>query len=632
MRIEQLVANIDEHTLLERNGARSSSGPSAGERFDAWAAANPGKAAALSFVPGVGSAMDARDAYNQARAGNYGQAALSAGTAALGLIPGVGSLVSGGARTASRAARAAKGADAAADAAKTAKGADAATDVASATRRVEPPLGNPPPSSGSTASGTPGRSTNQPPLGNTQSAPVTDITGRQEPRLTRDLEPAARRDSGGRQEPTLDRSAPKPDTKPGDTDVARPNFSQGNYNITSNLPILNRGATSQPSRILGPDGKPLPPSRPQASSTSSAPAQSGQLPSQAQAADRRYPASSSGQSQPSGTGSSGNLTVNVPSGAPTGSGGAVSNRTATGQQAPTSSASSAPAQSGQTQTQTGPAAGGRPYTPVTPGAPVSTPSQAPTGTGMSGRTAGALAGGALAAAATGAGLYALGRDSSSSSTPAAPGAGTAAKPAGTGATAPAAPSPAPTGSSTAAPKPQTDQQSFAQAFAAARKAAAATGDASTGQFTWQGKQYQTNVAGEPYVPPSQQRPVGTAPAATAPTTAPAASSGSVLPSMQPGDLTRFAQSGTTRPSTSTQPSTPSVDYSLTGGGTTTPKLNAMGSTGSGQTSSTTTGDQDNVTGVDAAVANQAAINKADNAAKPDFQEDLDRLKQLIRHR
>ena len=48
---------------------------------------------------------------------------------------------------------------------------------------------------------------------------------------------------------------------------------------------------------------------------------------------------------------------------------------------------------------------------------------------------------------------------------------------------------------------------FGQAFAAARKKAAEAGSASTGQFTWRGKQYQTNTKGEKYVPMSKQKKV-----------------------------------------------------------------------------------------------------------------------------
>ena len=49
--------------------------------------------------------------------------------------------------------------------------------------------------------------------------------------------------------------------------------------------------------------------------------------------------------------------------------------------------------------------------------------------------------------------------------------------------------------------------SFGQAFAAARKAADAQGVGPTGQFTWKGKQYQTNRQGEPYVPMNKQTPI-----------------------------------------------------------------------------------------------------------------------------
>ena len=61
-----------------------------------------------------------------------------------------------------------------------------------------------------------------------------------------------------------------------------------------------------------------------------------------------------------------------------------------------------------------------------------------------------------------------------------------------------------------------DKMSFGQAFAAARKAAKAAGHESTGQFTWKGKQYQTNVQGEPYVPMNQQKKVTFAAAQPAP--------------------------------------------------------------------------------------------------------------------
>jgi hypothetical protein len=56
-----------------------------------------------------------------------------------------------------------------------------------------------------------------------------------------------------------------------------------------------------------------------------------------------------------------------------------------------------------------------------------------------------------------------------------------------------------------------EPQTFKQAFAAARASAAASGDPSTGRFTWKGKEYQTNLggdSGEKYVSRSQQRDVG----------------------------------------------------------------------------------------------------------------------------
>ena len=57
-----------------------------------------------------------------------------------------------------------------------------------------------------------------------------------------------------------------------------------------------------------------------------------------------------------------------------------------------------------------------------------------------------------------------------------------------------------------APKAETPS-SFGAAFKAAREKATTAGHASTGQFDYQGKQYQTNVAGEKYVPMSQQSKV-----------------------------------------------------------------------------------------------------------------------------
>lgn len=51
------------------------------------------------------------------------------------------------------------------------------------------------------------------------------------------------------------------------------------------------------------------------------------------------------------------------------------------------------------------------------------------------------------------------------------------------------------------------KQTFGQAFAAARKAAAEKGAKSTGQFEYQGKKFQTNVKGEKYVPMAKQTKV-----------------------------------------------------------------------------------------------------------------------------
>lgn len=52
--------------------------------------------AAVDFIPGVGDAVGADDAFRDYRAGNYGAAALGAGAAAVGLIPGVGDAASAG--------------------------------------------------------------------------------------------------------------------------------------------------------------------------------------------------------------------------------------------------------------------------------------------------------------------------------------------------------------------------------------------------------------------------------------------------------------------------------------------------------------------------------------------------------
>lgn len=66
-------------------------------------------------------------------------------------------------------------------------------------------------------------------------------------------------------------------------------------------------------------------------------------------------------------------------------------------------------------------------------------------------------------------------------------------------------------------------QSFSQAFAAARQAAKEKGAQSTGQFEYKGKQYQTNIKGEKYVPTSKQTVVGTT--KTEPATPPAPQKG-----------------------------------------------------------------------------------------------------------
>lgn len=52
----------------------------------------------LDFIPGVGEAVGANEAYRDAQAGNYGAAAIGAGLIALGAVPGAGDLASNVAR------------------------------------------------------------------------------------------------------------------------------------------------------------------------------------------------------------------------------------------------------------------------------------------------------------------------------------------------------------------------------------------------------------------------------------------------------------------------------------------------------------------------------------------------------
>ena len=68
-----------------------------------------------------------------------------------------------------------------------------------------------------------------------------------------------------------------------------------------------------------------------------------------------------------------------------------------------------------------------------------------------------------------------------------------------------APAPAPAAETKTETKPK--PMSFSQAFKSAREKATAAGNPSTGQFDYQGKKYQTNVAGEKYVPAAQQTSV-----------------------------------------------------------------------------------------------------------------------------
>jgi len=89
----------------------------------------------LSFIPGgnlVGSAIDAVSAGVDVAQGDYGDAALRAGSAAVGLIPGGGAA----AKVGTGAVKAAKAADTASDVAKAAKTVGTATDVANAGKTV----------------------------------------------------------------------------------------------------------------------------------------------------------------------------------------------------------------------------------------------------------------------------------------------------------------------------------------------------------------------------------------------------------------------------------------------------------------------------------------------------------------
>jgi hypothetical protein len=73
--------------------------------------------------------------------------------------------------------------------------------------------------------------------------------------------------------------------------------------------------------------------------------------------------------------------------------------------------------------------------------------------------------------------------------------------------------------------PEASKQSFGAAFAAARKAAGGAG----GKFTYQGKEYQTNIKGEKYAPTKSLKSVGTTDTSTAPK--PAATTPAPAPSM-----------------------------------------------------------------------------------------------------
>jgi hypothetical protein len=82
----------------------------------------------LSFIPGlnlVGSGIDAVSSAVDVAQGDYGDAALRAGSAALGVVPGAG----GVSKLAVGAARAAKAADTVSDVARAGRALDTATDV-----------------------------------------------------------------------------------------------------------------------------------------------------------------------------------------------------------------------------------------------------------------------------------------------------------------------------------------------------------------------------------------------------------------------------------------------------------------------------------------------------------------------
>ena len=94
---------------------------------------------------------------------------------------------------------------------------------------------------------------------------------------------------------------------------------------------------------------------------------------------------------------------------------------------------------------------------------------------------------------------------------------------------------------------------FKDAFSQARQAAAAKGNASGGQFSYGGKSYQTNVAGEKYTPASSQTKVSYTPASSNPPP----STNIPTPPQKPTDL------GTSSSTTSSPSFTaPSQSYTL----------------------------------------------------------------------
>lgn len=136
-------------------------------------------------------------------------------------------------------------------------------------------------------------------------------------------------------------------------------------------------------------------------------------------------------------------------------------------------------------------------------------------------------------------------------------------------------SPAPQSSVSPAPKPKQDDMTFGQAF---KKAREMSGGKSTGQFTWHGKEYQTNIQGkgtatkpqEKYIAPKLQTKTGldvpkattasaTTPAAAAAPKAPETPKPATTPETSTVARTMPAQLGGKEPEKTTV-ATPQVSY------------------------------------------------------------------------